>query len=534
MTIQNWKPDVALAELTRLIAPGVLGFYTHFEVTEVFAMQDGLNSVTNVFSIVVAEDRGSEALQVSTIHNNTRIKLKSLKGWSFGVARYTRSIAELVPALDMLSNTGEWQQSGNLLTVGKVIPLTPQFVPPDAASSIPLNRVLKNNFWNGSHLFEWSEQGKNALQPLFDNPRRLQELSKEVQKWVPLSLASLSDRLGNLLVQLPVTVLRNTFGYLRSGEGFLVDIAWHSKATPRALRANCDMKFDDVVCGYMSLEIHSYQTLLPMPVGRGLHRGVIWDEQYQIILADTGPSAFINTISLNMNMVDPEPRVFATKQKDGSVNSHRIELLDQSRKSIVGEPESDANGGWTRKRMYTEEVARLAKERRFVQYKPVAGQQQVEHERALEDIRLLINSYGHNGAWLWDPYLSAHDILETLFHCKYSGADLRALTSAKEAKLVVDEQHLELESSQCNWRGLHLEYRAKRGAAGWEFHDRFLIFPQNDDREALAWSLGTSINSLGLKHHILQRVDDGQLVVDAFLELWNQLDKPENLVWKKP
>jgi len=534
MTTQNWKPDAALAELTRLIVPGVLGFYTHIEVTEVFAMQDGLNSVTNVFSIVVAEDRGSEALQAATILNNTRIKLKSLKGWSFGIVRYTRPIAELVPALDMLSNTGEWQQSGKLLTVGKVAPLTPQFVPPDAASPVPLNGVLKNNFWNGSHLFEWSKPGKNTLQPLFDNPRRLQELSEEVQKWVPLSLASMSDRLGNLLVQLPVAVLRNTFGCLRNGEGFLVDIAWHSKATPRALRANCDMKFDSVVCGYMSLEIHSPQTLLPIPVGRGLHRGIIWDEQHQIVLADTGPSAFINTISLNMNMVDPEPRVFETRQKDGSIKPHRISLLNQPIKSIVGESESDANGGWTRKRMYTDEVARLAKERRFVQYKPVAGRLQAEHERALEDIRLLINLYGQNGAWLWDPYLSAHDILETLFHCKYSGVDLRALTNVKEAKLVITEQYLELESSQCNWRGLRLEYRTKWGAAGWEFHDRFLIFPKNDDREALAWSLGTSINSLGLKHHILQRIDDGQLVVDAFLELWSQLDKPENLVWKKP
>lgn len=389
-----------------------------------------------------------------------------------------------------------------------------------------------------------------ALQPLFDEPRRLQELSEEVRKWIPLSLASLSDRLGNFLVQLPVTVLMSKFRRSQNDDGFVVDIAWHSKATPRTLRANCDLKFDDVVIGYMSSAIQSSRTLLPMPTGRGLHRGVIWDKEHQVVLADTGSSAFINTISFGINIVDPEPRVFLTKQKDGSIKPCRINLLNQPIKSVVGDPESDANGGWTRKRMYTDEVARLAKERRFVQYRPVEGKQQDEHERALEDIRLLINSYGQSGAWIWDPYLRAHDILETLFHCKHSGADLRALTSAKEVpadffqkseeqpsktKLdFIDEQHAELENSKSNWQGLRLEFRAKRGSVGWGFHDRFLIFPKSDDRGALAWSLGTSINSLGFAHHILQRVDDGQLVVDAFLELWNQLDKPEHLVWKKP
>jgi hypothetical protein len=533
MTVQNSSVDVVRDELTLLIAPGLLGFYTHYEVTEVFAKQDGQNSVTNVFSIAIAEDRDSEALQAPIILNSARIKLKSLTGWTFGVMRYTRPIAELVSALEVLSNTGEWNQSGKTLNVGKVVALAPSFVPPDTASPVPLNHVLKNNFWNGSHLFEWSAQVKVTLQPLFDDPRRLQELSEEVQKCVPLRLASLSDRLGNFLVQLPVTVLMSKFGRSRNNDGFVVEIAWHTKATPRALRANYDLKFDNVVIGYMSTAIQPPQTLLPMPTDRGLHRGVIWDEEHQIILADTGPSSFINTISFGINMVDPEPRVFSTKQSDGSIKPNRIILLNQPIKSIVGEPESDANSGWTRKRMYSDEVAKLTKDRRFVQYRPVMGKQQDEREKALDDIRLLINTYGQSGVWIWDPYLSAHDILETLFYCKHSGADLRALASGKKIS-ANEQQRAELENSQSNWQGLRIEYRSKRGSVGWEFHDRFLIFPKSDDRGALAWSLGASINSLGFAHHILQRVDDGQLVVDAFVELWNQLDKPEHLIWKKP
>lgn len=59
------------------------------------------------------------------------------------------------------------------------------------------------------------------------------------------------------------------------------------------------------------------------------------------------------------------------------------------------------------------------------------------------------------------------------------------------------------------------------------------FFPKADEA-ALAWSLGTSVNSLGTEHHILQKVDDGQLVADAFVDLWEQLNKPEHLIWKKP
>jgi hypothetical protein len=71
------------------------------------------------------------------------------------------------------------------------------------------------------------------------------------------------------------------------------------------------------------------------------------------------------------------------------------------------------------------------------------------------------------------------------------------------------------------------------GASGWPFHDRFLIFPVKDGG-AQAWSLGTSANSFGTIHHILQKVDDGQLVMDAFAELWDQLNQPQHLILKKP
>jgi hypothetical protein len=225
---------------------------------------------------------------------------------------------------------------------------------------------------------------------------------------------------------------------------------------------------------------------------------------------------------------------------DGSLFEHRVKVVAQTLPSIIGSRDSDDTGGATRRRLYIEDTARLAAERRFVQYKPEDGNKVKERARGLDDLRRLIDTHGRTGCWLWDPYLAADDILETLFHCQYAGADLRALSAARthhenrasKADFVVRERS-RLEAAKGNGHGLRLEYRASIGDAGWAFHDRFLIFPPVDDG-ALAWSLGTSVNSFGTAHHILQRADDGQRIADAFQELWSRLDAPEDLIWKSP
>ena len=181
----------------------------------------------------------------------------------------------------------------------------------------------------------------------------------------------------------------------------------------------------------------------------------------------------------------------------------------------------------------------MAAQRRFVQYKPQQGREHETHEKALDDLRELLRLHGRQGAWLWDPYLSADDVLRTLFYAPHSNAELRALTAGYEphasatGRSFADTQRDVFAAAQSNLRSLRLEFRMKSGTAGWAFHDRFLIFP-NTNAGTLAWSLGTSINSVGRQHHILQQVDDGQLIATAFEELWDELDEPEHLVWRAP
>jgi hypothetical protein len=565
MATDKWDRQRARQEMARLTMPDVLGFYTHVEATTVFAFPPGQTVPLNVFSILVAEERHFDVAAEPQYLNRERIHLESLKDWYFGVRRYLIPISELGPVFDRLCDSKEWRLSGEHLQVGDLVPIPPQFVPPDSTGTVPLNRVLKNNFWNGSHVLEWADPKKAPLSHFFDGTPKLQKLSEAIRPFVPIGLDGLSDRLGNIVVQLPVTVLIAKFGQIRTSSDFTVTIGWHPRAIERQLRATCEKQHDHVISEFMSASIGQPDTLLPMHGGQGLHRAMVWDDQNRVLLAASGDLAFISSISLQMHVMghDGPQRVFTMRDGNGVEREITVPLAAApTTESVIGEPSRNPAGDWTDRRIYREELARLAREKRFVQYKPLPGQQAAEHQKALNDLRLLLNEHGKEGAWLWDPYLTADDILNTLFHCRFPNSDLRALTAGYSApedhspprwpnsciqrlrggmppwlksKRVTfsDNQRVIFDDTKSNFLALRLEFRVKTGQAGWAFHDRFLIFPATG-RGALAWSLGTSVNSLGKQHHILQRVDDGQLIMQAFRELWDELDQPENLVWKKP
>jgi len=323
------------------------------------------------------------------------------------------------------------------------------------------------------------------------------------------------------------------FGYSRQKNNLQLKTAWHPKATPRPLRLNCEMEYDQLINGYFSCEIKDEITIIPMNYKDGLSKEVVWDDENKLILSATRPNSFIHSMAFSMRMIEDEPRVFKTNGQET-----RIIVVHEQKNSSIGSPNSKSQN-WTQARLYKDEKERLRKNRKFVQYKPELHKNM--NEQALADIRALIQQHGENGVWLWDPFLNANDIINTLFYCIFSGVKLRAITnldthSESESHGKIDQLKAQKEmfnNLYSNFYGINLEFRARIGNAGWEFHDRFLIFPDTQ-QGTLAWSLGTSVNSLGKKHHILQQVDDGQLIADAFMELWNQLNKPENLLWKHP
>lgn len=515
---------------------GRLGKFEGIEVVEVFASGRAIPPI-NVLSVVVAAAEGTES--DFTIVTPKRIKVDGFPKLTFGVACTRRPFRSLMHALRRFDRTREWALSGKALKVGNLEPQIPSFAPPDSTFEVPINHVLKNNFWAGSHVFRLMDPHKGWLQPFFDDRRRLQSLSDAVSKCVPFALTSVPDFLGDIVIQVPVEAIIPEIRPATSGTEVEVRIHWHPGQSPRPLRAAARTKWDRMLLGTgISKPFENHCTLAINP-HEATYEVEVWDEDGTLLAARTTTST-IRTSTVAMHMRQPEPRLFSYKSSAEMTDQKRVPL-EIVEDIVVGDKRTNRRTDWERRRQILEETRRLTETREFAQYRPTDGAAE-ERERALTDIRHLIRQHGRYGVDLWDPYLSANDILQTLFWCPFIGVPLRGLTAERESPGCADtnpasehsfiqRQHDTLARHAGNQEGLNLEYRTKRGPEGWAFHDRFLIFP-GDPGGPVAWSLGTSVNSLGKAHHILQKVPNPALIAGAFEDLWSELSKPEHLIWR--
>ena len=168
----------------------------------------------------------------------------------------------------------------------------------------------------------------------------------------------------------------------------------------------------------------------------------------------------------------------------------------------------------------------LEKTLSFKQYTPFKNKLE-----GLKDLRRLIRENGKNGVYLWDPFLSFKDIVNTLFYCPFEGVALKALGSKKLNEDERNNQEELFSNLNSNFKGLNLEFRIQQSEKA---HDRFLIFPGNSKRyeQPKVYSLGTSINSFGRNYHILQEVLHPQAVVIVFDKIWKE--SKGNLICKYP
>jgi hypothetical protein len=223
----------------------------------------------------------------------------------------------------------------------------------------------------------------------------------------------------------------------------------------------------------------------------------------------------------NIGIIEPQKRVFNI---EGEIK--KIEVTHNVNNNIHGKSKAKPFDEWIRDRKYEQELKELDKNKAFIQY---FGN---EEEKALKDIRFLINTYGEKGVCLWDPYLDAKDIKNTLYYSKTSYVPLKAISGLKQKNSkneAKNEMIEEFEKDDKKFLFLNLEVKGKIGSSGYDFHDRFIIFPLKKPK---VWSLGISVNQLGASHHILQEVKNAQHILNAFNKLWDELNDEECLIWK--
>ncbi len=517
-------------DFNQLTASGNIAFYNSCEVTEIFLCRKKDKAIFNFFTIAVFEEK--PYVGFNQIFLGDRIAVND--EFSIGIQRFWLTIVEAEAKFDMLKTQNQWSANGSIFSQFPQLKYLPkQYIP--ALEGNRINHILKNNYHNGSYLIEFFDESKSNLDFLLkiEAIGKLNDICEKIKKQVPIDLSVVRDRIGNFIFQFPITIIETHTKALPTWDGIDMNFLWHNLlSTP----PDCLLQVEAILDkNYMGSIIEDYNKTNNQKIIIGnldqINHIKIWRKEPCLILSSfTG--SFIRDFNLNIGIINHEPRLF-------EVNGKMQKIVVASNDGRAKKKTKVDYTIYINNTLYDAEKKQLEETLSFKQYnKGLSG--------GIEDLQTLIQLKDENGVYIWDPFLSSLDILKTLFYSKTAGVTLKAIGSIddtvkdvynKKGKNVGDiiaEYKTIFENPLHNNHLLNLEFRIQHTNFGWSFHDRFLIFPSGELRRAYVYSLGTSINSYGNKHHILQEVSHPQPVVDAFNELWDKLNSADCIVWKHP
>lgn len=518
-------------EYKKLLRCKSLGFYNCCEMFSIFLTDKTNKNVYNFFTIFIFEER--PALEMTTEYLTDKLIAISDK-LSMGISHSVKPINQIDEIFRLLCNAENHNFvdiGEGTLQIGKLEFVPKTFVQQDSTKEILLNKVLKNNFRSGSYILEFFDVEKRC-QFLLDKGS-FEKITTEIYKIIPVDLFTVSDRIGNFIFQFPS--LNVTINSRTDEKECMLD--YDIQLDKRLKKDNqyqviSELIYDDNTVGFGVSECNIPKSNIKLRVGDASHmcRTTLMGNTEQLILARQETSFMRKAyFSMRMGTEFGKQRLIFGENK---MIKAAIDVTSVDNFS-VGEPIIRLRKKHIEGRQYNRRIEELVDRQEFRRYGI-----QSERETALKDIRKLIN-LGNNGkVYIWDPYLSAEDLLETWYYQTALGVQLYAITSKKiaaKSNLTLSEwmeKEAQILEAQSNNYGIKMEFRCQCNGHGYAFHDRFLMILEVEEKPRV-WSLGTSVNSLGKSHHIIQEVRHPSMIVDAFDELWSMLSDDECLIWKK-
>jgi len=509
-----------MSDFDSLLKWGNIGFYSRCEITNIFVLDKKSGDVYNYFTVFVMEDNTSIE---SAVKNVTPELITLSKRFSIGItqSQVEVSSAKRIYESLLLKSQDKCNIGQGNLCIGQLKPLTRQFVQPDSTIEPILNKVIKNNYFNGSYILEFFDMTK-PLQSML-TLQETREASLAIQDAIPIDLFAISDRIGNIIFQFPAQVVSATFSPDRNDQSLILEL-YRDKRNDIHKRycAIAHHLFENVLVGHnIQFNIDANTCKLQIDDVDGLNC-------VQIINEDNGLIVYMNSARF-LSQVSIASHIGMRFGAERTICGEILQVYLRELLHIPKETSTDWKD-FSRKRQYQMSLKELESQMKFIQY----GTNGPETEKAIRNVRELIQRRDAPKIYLWDPYLSANDILKTLYFSPNYGTELKAISShLAHAKKTASEwirEQKEVFESQSNNYGINLVFRLQHENKGFPFHDRFLIFIDDYDVSRV-WSLGTSVNGLGGKHHILQEVNNPQHIVDAFEKLWGQLDDDTCLIW---
>lgn len=540
---------------------GNIAFYNSAEITNIFLSQKSGNPI-NIFSLVVFEEKECSNNEE---RNDITERLIPIGNRSLGISqkRIPLEDAEIIFS-NLMKETDIWDLTDGQLQIDRFKILSKQFIPAydEVSGEIPVNSILKNNENNGSYIIEFFSENKSLIESPIEklSENHYKKICQKIMDYLPIDLLFLKDRMCNIIFQFPVCLLSVKTIALDDFNGARLDIGWNPLLSDLP---DVDLSTYNILDKNIFAE-KTFQELngaLETDSIRGRNIGIIKHKRNDLILWYS--NTFYNRrIEVDGGIISSEPRIIEINGKKEIIHLHSHERVK------IGNFNQDFET-WINNRSYKESTKKLIENKEFLQY-AVGGIN--EREKAISDLRHIIKENCKNGVYIWDPYANSMDILNTAYFCEYSNKKIKVINSCTNdiiKKSYYSKGHFSNQKSifmklkdiphylwdllshtennkkkifhtwkteqfdtlksYSNNRGINLEIRCQRSVHGWKFHDRFIIFPLEKPR---VWSLGTSINSIGKVHSILMSVNNPQNILDAFNELWNDLE--DSILFKYP
>ena len=534
------KANIARADFANLLQPGKIAFYKSCEATQFFLIHHETHEIVNYYTLFTFEEKPLETEVTNYLFPKPfRINDK----FSLGALQKRIPISKAKHIFADIQN-GVMDIDGPCSISNKISLLPKAFVPQGFGEKTILTNVLKSNIWKGNYIIEFFDEAKDF--PSSINERsKIDKINRKIKEILPIDLSAVHDRIGNIVFQFPVTLMNLDIHFKGNGTEVKIVSQQHPLINQeRNISVQVISAFDGCTTGFCVKNFRNLDFEFDTTLGDDydIHITVI-DCDNSILLFDESKINYVKSIGTCFNVMDSsEPRTIP--QKDGTVKTVQ---LSNPMYSNAGFVYSDTH--------YRNQIQERIRNNKILthdgDYITLKANQS---EQGLTFLRTKLNDPDIKEICLWDPYLQAQEIMDVLYY-EPTGKPFRCI--ARAIKATSENEHTKDSTSdaqdytkstferycaecrqrfkQSNNKNVQLKLLAQHDNFGWKFHDRFLILvPQNPRQLPDAYSLGTSVNSIGKSHHIIQKVTNAREILDNFEELWSKLDNNDCCVIELP
>ena len=539
--MQEWE-----VRLDQLISSGVIGAYQYCKVDQIVLFNEDTNVAWNYFTHVHFSSKYDTVAESVLLASPATLR----NGWKLIVSQYSMRKERFTDCVRAALSTGIWSYTDSKITEGdridEAFPTPVKFIAENDPTGsyynnvIPLEKSLYGSTFQGNYyVFEIYARGEHLKDLLRD--KDVKDIQKIIHKCkLNYRLNELPDRIGNIVCKFDIETLRTT--PKRLGEhGMTYSFELVPEITHGMnLRLHIEQEHDRLLYEYVD-------ELFCLHPGEIVEKGVepnqckttltISDAESKFILfravADQAVySNYYGQITPGYIVATPVHQYRRVKvgDKEYSVPLNGVKMVGEPPLLVEMADAEERQQKW-------QDV--FFKEQNYLRVYN-AGQ----HDEALSNIRAIINKqllWDLDEIRIVDPYLSPNDILNTVALCEKPSirvcclTDIHTISHNKDAKVDIltdgiqdaafdeirNSFQKELEDGLGQETDLRLSFRTVHGNNGSSFHDRYLILKYQRNKTRV-WSLGTSVNSVGKSHHIIQIVESPILIDDFFDEVWSK------------